>query len=510
MNIILRPMNIILGKLARPLARPAWEGFKLAYGLVALVVTVAAAGWRGGVFTKNSRMSEEERKELVIAQEMYWSLSKQKQPIPGFEHEFCTSATGIQMHYIVNAEMVEKKAKSVVIFVHGFPDSCFLWRNILASLERSNEDSALIAVDLPGYGGSGSLDVYDASTVFEAMTGFILQMRERYLEEDGKVVVVAHDWGTIISMRLASEAGVLADRWILTSGVIPEHLKSNVESLLTSSKRMLHTFAAHPTNIRLLKTALFQLLPIASQLLKSFYIFIFNLPYPLACFFATFGNFWFLRLTHRIQAPLNARGKRQECLQPKSSAKYLAAVLPGDVQLSMLTVDGYAYPGVKNRNNDFGMGEKIRLYREGLALGTWEKSIESIVALSELAGRNAAPAGPGRRRRRSSMSRALFDEGPVGALRAPATIIYGRKDSAFEPRLCLNGLGDYIGRDSQVFVLRNGGHWLPNERVGSALIEHCVRMEIDGGGVTAGGVEEWGRQVGEVVGREVEVLVNKE
>jgi pimeloyl-ACP methyl ester carboxylesterase len=45
-------------------------------------------------------------------------------------------------------------------------------------------------------------------------------MRELYLAEDAKLVMVTHDWGSIIGARLASQAKELAHRWILVAGII--------------------------------------------------------------------------------------------------------------------------------------------------------------------------------------------------------------------------------------------------------------------------------------------------
>lgn len=83
-----------------------------------------------------------------------------------------------------------------------------------------HQNHLLIAVDLPGYGGSDGLPTYGPNEMLEALTEYILGMRRLYLREDRRVVVVTHDWGTLIGARLASHAGVLADHWVLTSGVI--------------------------------------------------------------------------------------------------------------------------------------------------------------------------------------------------------------------------------------------------------------------------------------------------
>lgn len=68
----------------------------------------------------------------------------------------------------------------------------------------------VICVDLPGYGGSDSFEVYDTA-VLEALTEFIIGMGEKYVPEDDSqlngtaesnarstprdLIVIGHDWG---------------------------------------------------------------------------------------------------------------------------------------------------------------------------------------------------------------------------------------------------------------------------------------------------------------------------
>lgn len=61
---------------------------------------------------------------------------------------------------------------------------------------------------------------YDAEGLLESLAAFILGMREQYLGEQGRVVMITHDWGGILGTRLASEARELADRWIIASAII--------------------------------------------------------------------------------------------------------------------------------------------------------------------------------------------------------------------------------------------------------------------------------------------------
>lgn len=82
------------------------------------------------------------------------------------------------------------------------------------------ESATVIAVDMPGYGGSDSLKRYDTQ-VLELLTEFVVSIRESYGMEGnsvGSTIIVSHDWGCAVSMRLASEAPCLADRWIMSNG----------------------------------------------------------------------------------------------------------------------------------------------------------------------------------------------------------------------------------------------------------------------------------------------------
>lgn len=113
--------------------------------------------------------------------------------------------------------------KPLVIFLHGFPDSWAVWRKIISSVSLQ-KNATIVAVDTPGFGGSDTLDKCSATNVLESLTEFVISIRAQY-GVDGeagprqrKTIIVAHDWGCAIAMRLAAEAPELADRWILTNG----------------------------------------------------------------------------------------------------------------------------------------------------------------------------------------------------------------------------------------------------------------------------------------------------
>ncbi|KAF2114422.1 Alpha/Beta hydrolase protein [Lophiotrema nucula] len=461
----------------------AWRTFAFCFGIFNFIAMAFVAGTRDDAFS--DRTHDHEKMELADAQEKYWDL--QLSPFAGFKHKFFTTRNGVKLHYVTNAKEGTKSGK-IAIFIHGFPDSYVLWRSILGSPALSAH--TLIAVDLPGFGGSDSLPVYDPENVLESLAGFILGIREQYLQEGGKVVMVTHDWGGIVGGRLASEAKELADRWIIIGAVLIPQLQSNANTHIASAKQMLHTWIKWPFNPRLFKAALKTMSPVFGQIGKSFYIFILQLPFPLAHRFTTMGNFWFLRVLHMVQAKvITKKGKSKKLLSWAQKADWMAISSgPGAGQFPKTTSakEGYS-ESVRNRVKDFGMSQKIRLYRDGLFSGTWEKSLETVVALSEIPST------------RSGSGAGLFEDGPPGSLRVPATIIYGKNDMAFESRLCLDSIGDYLVKGSQVFVANECGHWMPHEEEGVYIIEAVTAWALQEGDEKDEGLRKRVERLGEDV-----------
>jgi len=69
------------------------------------------------------------------------------------------------------------------------------------------------------------LEKYTATEVLDKLANFVVGVRARYgIDGDDigvgvqRTVIVGHDWGCALSMRLASEAPVLADRFVLSNG----------------------------------------------------------------------------------------------------------------------------------------------------------------------------------------------------------------------------------------------------------------------------------------------------
>jgi pimeloyl-ACP methyl ester carboxylesterase len=132
----------------------------------------------------------------------------------------------LQLHYIkTRPELRKRPARHLVIFIHGFPDSCHLFRKVLES--DLSADAQFVSLDLPGCGGSDSLPKYSSDLVLNAVVDAIVLLKRQYLTRDGmKCILVAHDWGGVVGYRIAADTRGLFDRMITMNGVYVRHLWS--------------------------------------------------------------------------------------------------------------------------------------------------------------------------------------------------------------------------------------------------------------------------------------------
>ncbi|KAL4871554.1 hypothetical protein BDV12DRAFT_183664 [Aspergillus spectabilis] len=405
------------------------------------------------------------------AHNRFWDLSKKWST---FSHQFHVLQNGFKFHYVCNDPDATTAAKKpLVIFIHGFPDSWAIWRHVLGS-EVLQNTATLVAVDLPGYGGSESLDRYSATTVLENLSEFIIAMRTKYgidsptIASQQRTIIVGHDWGCLLSMRLAADAPQLADRFIVTNGPLIPLTISNISRRLSSSSKMFKSFLRSPIRSHsLLLNAVKSVKPIFRQLWSSGYIFIFQLPPILVDYVGKGGNQSFLKGIHKM-----SNGRQDYSIT--DAAECMASTLGPTVQEGQTqTVDGEGYAdSAITRRAISNFVEMCSYYRDGTALSRWRKSVETIASLHGLAQETGV--------RRTSSGAAIFDEGPSGALKARTTVIWGKKDHALSPELCLDGISDYLSPGSQVVELPSSKHWTPLEPEGRTTLIKVVEWAAAG------------------------------
>ena len=132
--------------------------------------------------------------QISTACKKLWSLSTNDDEL---SHHFLTLENGLQMHYLAN-EKIPEDINTLLIYLHGFPDTCWLWEQQLRSDLSSK--AHLVALDLPGCGGSDSHSFYGPDEILNAVAEAVIQLKGRYLKDSSvsesspRSELVSHDW----------------------------------------------------------------------------------------------------------------------------------------------------------------------------------------------------------------------------------------------------------------------------------------------------------------------------
>lgn len=157
-------------------------------------------------------------------------------------------------------------------------------------------------------------------------------------------------------------------------------------------------------------------------------------------------------------------------MSARDVAKSMAASCgPSQAEAISRGLDGSSYgPSVKARAVTAFAGdwdERVRIYREGLALGAWTSKYPGLIPAEQS---NTKPMG----------------------FRCPANFIFGMQDIALDPRIVLAGIEEYFmpeasapgQRDSltskRILRLPQSGHWSMLEPEGHAAIKAVMRRAI--------------------------------
>jgi hypothetical protein len=269
---------------------------------------------------------------------------------------------------------------------------------------------------------------------------------------------------------------------------------ANSDNILDSSRRIFKTFVRAPATRRsCLRKSFDTLKPLLIQLLLFGYIAAFHLPRFMVAYLGTGGNYAFLRGALKA-----AYGKDKKDWSPADSMAAMLGPSEDDckTQISDSSVachnpDGSANalsysPAVLHRAQSPGLSflSKTGYYTDGAGTQKWQKSLETLAWLYNI---EAEDSGSSDIRRRRSSTSGIFEPAHTGSLRAPATILWGQKDQACTQRICLDGIGDYLAKGSQVVLLPRTGHWTPVEKESRIAFGRVIEWYVDGGDIDGKG-----------------------
>ncbi len=143
-----------------------------------------------------------------------------------WNHKYA-EVNGIHLHYVKEGEGDE-----LIVFLHGWPEFWYTWRNQLKALKGNY---TVVAPDMRGFNLSekpkGAKE-YTQSKVAKDIVALIEHLGYE------KAIIVGHDWGGAIAWHLALNYPDLVAKFVVINcphpGIFIRHLKSNFDQVLRS------------------------------------------------------------------------------------------------------------------------------------------------------------------------------------------------------------------------------------------------------------------------------------
>jgi len=119
-------------------------------------------------------------------------------------HDYADS-NGVKIHYAALGD----KTKPLIIFIHGFPDFWYSWREQMKAL---SPDFYCVAIDQRGYNLS---DKPKGGENYQAkfLVGDVIAVIKHLGRE--KAIIVGHDWGGAVAWSLAQNAPQYVDKLVV-------------------------------------------------------------------------------------------------------------------------------------------------------------------------------------------------------------------------------------------------------------------------------------------------------
>ncbi|KXZ53409.1 SYP2 protein [Gonium pectorale] len=131
-------------------------------------------------------------------------------PLPayleGLVHEHLDVGGGVKLHAV---GFGRQPGKPLLLFLHGFPECWYSWREQLAALRDRYE---VLAVDMRGYNTSSKPKGLSAYTLERLTADVAAVVRGR---GRSSCTLVAHDWGGVVAWTAAGRYPGLVDRLVV-------------------------------------------------------------------------------------------------------------------------------------------------------------------------------------------------------------------------------------------------------------------------------------------------------
>lgn len=103
------------------------------------------------------------------------------------------------------------------VFVHGVPDSPAVWRPLIEILGLEAENT--LVPNLPGFSEAAPKSFKSTKDEY---ADWLIGLIEERVEKTGPVDLVGHDWGALLTLRVASLRPDLIASWAVSNAVIDD------------------------------------------------------------------------------------------------------------------------------------------------------------------------------------------------------------------------------------------------------------------------------------------------
>jgi pimeloyl-ACP methyl ester carboxylesterase len=124
-------------------------------------------------------------------------------------HHRYAEVNGVKLHY------VEQGKGPLILFLHGFPEFWYEWKDLLPEFAK---DHHAVAVDMRGYNLSAmpeAVEQYRVPVIVEDVRALAVKLKARTF------VLVGHDWGGVIAWAFAAAHPEMLDKLIIVNAPHP-------------------------------------------------------------------------------------------------------------------------------------------------------------------------------------------------------------------------------------------------------------------------------------------------
>src|SRR5580698_3156044 len=124
-------------------------------------------------------------------------------------HHRYAEVNGVKLHY------VEQGKGELILFLHGFPEFWYEWKDLLPEFAK---DHHAVAPDMRGYNLSDApadVESYRVPVIVEDVRALAMKLKAR------KFVLVGHDWGGVIAWAFAAAHPEMLDKLVIVNAPHP-------------------------------------------------------------------------------------------------------------------------------------------------------------------------------------------------------------------------------------------------------------------------------------------------